>query len=272
MNRIDLLQQKKFIDGCIDHRVEKLVQGVDLESLDQEVIQQLADSIYASVLEVFDGSAAEYIASKVEHTFEEYLMFLIPQEAQEIPYDEDNDYYEDEDNEYYELIRIDMLPGFEDLMDWYYVDTNSEIWSNATGTMKKKTPTPNKVTGYSTVGLQTKDGKQKNCLVSRIAATAFIPNPNNLPWVIHKNRIRDDNAIDNLEWSPIVGNPEYLKKEVILINETTGEVMRFKSISECAEYLGVFHSAISYAIKHKGKTSKIYRPMLASEYDGEYLQ
>lgn len=262
MNRIDLLQQKKFIDGCIDHRVEKLVQGVDLESLDQKVIQQLADSIYASVLEAFDGSAAEYIASKVEHTFEEYLMFLIPQEEQEVPYNVD------EDNDYYELIRISILPGFEDVMDWYYVDTNSEIWSNATGTMKKKTPTPNKTTGYSNIGLQTKDGKQKNCQVSRIVATAFIPNPNNLPYVTHKNGIKDDDTIENLEWSHTAGKPP---KEVILVDEDNGEVMRFKSIGECARYLEVSAPAISQAIERKSKTGKIYRAIPASEYDGEYL-
>ena len=37
-------------------------------------------------------------------------------------------------------------------------------------------------------------------LKHRIIAEQFIPNPENLPFVDHKNQIRDDNRIDNLRW------------------------------------------------------------------------
>jgi len=54
-------------------------------------------------------------------------------------------------------------------------------------------------TGYYMVTLS-KNNKQNPKRVHRLIAEAYIPNPNNKPYVNHKNGIKTDNAISNLEW------------------------------------------------------------------------
>lgn len=70
-----------------------------------------------------------------------------------------------------------------------------------TGKIKRLSCKPRK-DGYVPVVL-CKDGKKYPKLVHRLVAEAFIPNPNNLPYVNHKIddfEHRSDNRIENLEW------------------------------------------------------------------------
>lgn len=53
--------------------------------------------------------------------------------------------------------------------------------------------------GYKIVSL-TKDGKTKMHFVHRLVAEAFIPNPDNLPQVNHKDEDKTNNFLENLEW------------------------------------------------------------------------
>jgi hypothetical protein len=53
--------------------------------------------------------------------------------------------------------------------------------------------------GYKLVGLS-KDKVRMSKRVHRLVAEAFLPNPNNLLTINHKNTVKYDNRVENLEW------------------------------------------------------------------------
>lgn len=53
--------------------------------------------------------------------------------------------------------------------------------------------------GYSYIGTS-KNGECKTELLHRLIAKTFLPNPNNLPAVNHKDGNKQNNYIENLEW------------------------------------------------------------------------
>lgn len=66
--------------------------------------------------------------------------------------------------------------------------------------------------GYLQIDLQLDGRKRENRVhlsVHRLVAIAFIPNPDNLPQVNHKDENKTNNCVDNLEWCTNDYNAHY---------------------------------------------------------------
>lgn len=81
--------------------------------------------------------------------------------------------------------------------------------------------------GYLFVTLY-KNTKKKHYLVHLLVAQAFIPNPDNLPIINHKNEIKTDNSVSNLEWCTYQYNNTYNNKHVKIGRKISKKVGCFK--------------------------------------------
>lgn len=117
--------------------------------------------------------------------------------------------------------------------------------------------------GYLQVAL-CKNGKMKTKKIHRLVAETFIPNPNGFSEVNHKDEIKTNNYVENLEWCTRKYNVNYgtaierivekTSKKVRAVNVKTGEVIRFKSTAE-AQRKGYNSGNISLASRGIYKNS-----------------
>lgn len=75
--------------------------------------------------------------------------------------------------------------------------------------------------GYFKICLKKNDIK-KYFFIHRLVAQTFIPNPNNLPQVNHKDETKQNNCVSNLEWCDNIYN----------VNYGTGIRRRIKTVSK----------------------------------------
>lgn len=104
--------------------------------------------------------------------------------------------------------------------------------------------------GYYTIGLR-KKGIRKWYLVHRLVAKTFIPNPDNLPQINHKDENKLNNNINNLEWCSAKYNNSYgtrlarvsqsnkLRKKVCKYDLKGNLIATYNSITEATKLNGL---------------------------------
>lgn len=164
--------------------------------------------------------------------------------------------------EYYEINQYGVVKSKDRTINRFYGQIT------VTGKIMKQKLNHN---GYSTIQL-TKNGKQKRYMVHRLVAIAFIPNPNNLPFINHKDEVRTNNCVSNLEWCTAAYNATYgtcIEKRRITQQRTNKNMkpvigfdgekqFEFISIHSAARALSLHVSNIQQAIKNSTKCGKYY--------------
>ena len=105
------------------------------------------------------------------------------------------------------------VTGYEGLYEVSNMGNFRKLCLN--GTIKVLKTTKNNW-GYHTIGLW-KNKKVKQYRASRLIAEAFIPNPDNKPYVDHIDTNKDNNKVDNLRWvSPSENSNNILSRKHML--------------------------------------------------------
>ena len=122
---------------------------------------------------------------------------------------------------------------------------------------------------YKMVNIALGGGVTKRCRVHRLVAQAFIPNPENKPYVNHKDGNRSHNNVDNLEWVTASENAIHARQTGLLNQQQIRPVcqynldgklmMIYNSIAEAVDNTGCLQSKIVDCCRGNRKTTGDYQ-------------
>lgn len=168
--------------------------------------------------------------------------------------------------------RVKVLESLNDTV--YIVTDDGHIYHYIERFNSYKEIKQHDMKGYRRVNLFTPSGKNFQISVHRLVAFSFIPNPQHKPEVNHKNKIKTDNRVENLEWVTRQENERHKHLTYVVSDETrrkisegllnttiskakkvmcleTGQV--WDSGGKAARALGLSQNAVTSACKSGGK-------------------
>lgn len=116
--------------------------------------------------------------------------------------------------------------------------------------------------GYMRVGLY-KNKRVFKFFIHRLVAIHFINNPQNLPYINHKDENKSNNSVDNLEWCTAKYNSNYGTRLIRMAQSRGRSIKAFKhgvfvgafdSQKKCAMELNINPSGVNRAIRGLQKT------------------
>lgn len=148
------------------------------------------------------------------------------------------------------------IEGYENLYQVSNLGNVMSFWKNQPHLLKPKR-NPN---GYLYVNLTFCSNNSKRFYVHRLVAEAFIPNPQKLPCINHKDEIKTNNRVDNLEFCTYSYNNTYgsalykraeaqinrkdLSKTVLQYNKNGNFINEYPSVREAERITGIKHNNI----------------------------
>lgn len=171
-------------------------------------------------------------------------------------------------------------------LEWRIIEEDTNYMVSNTGLVKRISTNHILSFGnkkrYYTVALHS-NGTRKDRYVHRLVALAFLPNPNNLGYVNHKDHNIHNNCVDNLEWCSSSENARHsyengrrkeeyrtvrkkitqkmidsTKKIVVQYDLNMKELNTFESGAEAERQTGVNSSGISAVCRGKRRTAGGY--------------
>lgn len=157
------------------------------------------------------------------------------------------------------MVRIEIRKIKE--LQHHYISDEGKVYSDYNGQLKEIKQHSDSKGKYQLITIS-ENGVRHKYLVHRLVALAFIPNPNNLPEVNHKDYDTKNNLLSNLEWCTTKENINHMLERdsnsavrnfrecLLMIGDIT--IMHCKSINEaCRIAHELFQVSCSSLKKYK---------------------